>query len=1221
MTTRGQARVVEYFVVCGLGPDLQTTDGKRGFQGTSGAMYQPALLDQFPPSSSSDLPPPPPQLPLCVLPGGVEFYSEGPKAEEEASHPRSYPIVLTDGDGSKIYVSCVAFRDPVDDDVAQAYKIPANSYVDKCICVVSHSPSFDVFREALEELHRLCFSPSGCSKPLWDIVAQMVLAVPLPGPGNGQVLFAVENFLLSVEAPPKSGLPYAAMSFQPVVQCLDIDNVIRLFTAVLLERRVLLRASKYSVLTMVAEALTHLIYPIKWQHVYIPVLFYAGVDYIDAPTPYLMGLHSGVDTSTLSMDGVVDVDLDSNQVKCLDDPLPEIPEPELGRLRMDLQQLVHPNLVHLDRARTSYSAAHDDYVRCFSKPWNKDHDRELRMIFLKFFATILYGYRDFVDHSHGSASVFNTQAFLKKRSRMTSRETDPMVVELLSSQGFMEFLERGYGAADAGPNLVDKVQEAMGRGDNLSAVLSEPLSEPEIFTVSDSDSHSAASRSKHRYDRFPSSVRTPAQEEARKAILASANASFDHPSRVTMPYNGQGYGGEAESAAHKFAHLAPAERAAERERMVLDIKVKLQGLWRRLLLLGPTDDPLSSSEYGTILALIESDAEGIGGSGFVECIREHIHTGWHCTLSDEQFIAVKELIKTTVSRATSRNDMDTVRDALEIAFQVHRKDISGVSDNIQRHLEALPVWDEFRFWEGYFDIILERAEQQTGSNFQNYASLVTDQLIVLSQHMAGLGLPDPEAWFILEALAQKNNLGSKQLIKLRGILAHMELLKEQYWGTSSTGAQRASTASSLQAPAQDRKDSIPQASEAAGIGRSWVQSMFSRDRAQLAGRARGGAVTGVNEAARNVPQLSSPDTSGPRKTTSGMRILRGHKAAITALHPGTQSEVGEIIGDFEESGYFVSGSADCTVRLWDPSIRGSELRATFQGHNGAIRAISSDRLRVVSGSDDMTVLVWDKNVGQCLEELKGHQDRVSCVRMLSGERVLTAGYDGTVKMWDVRTDACVANVGNHSSSILCMDYEDSSGVLAAAGMDGVISIWDIRAGKQMHKLPGHTNWIRSLRKVGDTIVSGSDDWTARVWSVSRGACDAVLYCHKGAVTCVDYCAADHGIITGSYDGMVRFWKREEGSLRSVKSVVGIHSAPILSIKAGEKWLAIGAADNSMSLFHRGSARVDVESWQLHRTPSRSAAAIRFVTSDIERGRLISGARNGLLRLWEPVSTL
>lgn len=40
------------------------------------------------------------------------------------------------------------------------------------------------------------------------------------------------------------------------------------------------------------------------KHVYIPLLFFSGVDYIDAPTPYMMGLHSGVDTSGLVMDGV-----------------------------------------------------------------------------------------------------------------------------------------------------------------------------------------------------------------------------------------------------------------------------------------------------------------------------------------------------------------------------------------------------------------------------------------------------------------------------------------------------------------------------------------------------------------------------------------------------------------------------------------------------------------------------------------------------------------------------------------------------------------------------------------------------------------------------------------------------------------------------------------------------------------------------------------------------
>ncbi len=43
-----------------------------------------------------------------------------------------------------------------------------------------------------------------------------------------------------------------------------------------------------------------------------------------------------------------------------------------------------------------------------------------------------------------------------------------------------------------------------------------------------------------------------------------------------------------------------------------------------------------------------------------------------------------------------------------------------------------------------------------------------------------------------------------------------------------------------------------------------------------------------------------------------------------------------------------------------------------------VRAISSDRGKVVSGSDDQSVLVWDKQTTQLLEELKGHDGQV-CV--------------------------------------------------------------------------------------------------------------------------------------------------------------------------------------------------------------------------------------------------
>jgi len=47
-----------------------------------------------------------------------------------------------------------------------------------------------------------------------------------------------------------------------------------------------------------------------------------------------------------------------------------------------------------------------------------------------------------------------------------------------------------------------------------------------------------------------------------------------------------------------------------------------------------------------------------------------------------------------------------------------------------------------------------------------------------------------------------------------------------------------------------------------------------------------------------------------------------------------------------------------------------------------VRAISSDRGKVVSGSDDHSVLVWDKQTTQLLEELKGHDGPVFLIKII-----------------------------------------------------------------------------------------------------------------------------------------------------------------------------------------------------------------------------------------------
>lgn len=65
VTAKMCSRIFEYFVVCGLGPDIMSLENVKGYQGDE-VMYMPSFIDQFPPSNHGDYPPPPPQLPTVT---------------------------------------------------------------------------------------------------------------------------------------------------------------------------------------------------------------------------------------------------------------------------------------------------------------------------------------------------------------------------------------------------------------------------------------------------------------------------------------------------------------------------------------------------------------------------------------------------------------------------------------------------------------------------------------------------------------------------------------------------------------------------------------------------------------------------------------------------------------------------------------------------------------------------------------------------------------------------------------------------------------------------------------------------------------------------------------------------------------------------------------------------------------------------------------------------
>ena len=58
------------------------------------------------------------------------------------------------------------------------------------------------------------------------------------------------------------------------------------------------------------------------------------------------------------------------------------------------------------------------------------------------------------------------------------------IAQFLDSHGFLDYIERGIGS-DENNNLLDKLQDAIGRGQNPMSIFPSPVVEPEIITISD----------------------------------------------------------------------------------------------------------------------------------------------------------------------------------------------------------------------------------------------------------------------------------------------------------------------------------------------------------------------------------------------------------------------------------------------------------------------------------------------------------------------------------------------------------------------------------------------------------------------------------------------------------------------------------------------------------------------------------------------------------------
>lgn len=270
---------------------------------------------------------------------------------------------------------------------------------------------------------------------------------------------------------------------------------------------------------------------------------------------------------------------------------------------------------------------------------------------------------------------------------------------------------------------------------------------------------------------------------------------------------------------------------------------------------------------------------------------------------------------------------------MDISAQLFRRDTASVCDYIQRHIGHLPVWENLLFWEAAFATAMEECPEKGLGR----SRVALRQLLILADHMVGLSVPDAEAWAALETIALRNSVGYIELVKLRGALALMEQLRSGYWGLTpgqKGGLQQRSQGLLNLDGNHNPGESLDASENSQGDlslkVQAWARSMFAKEKVTLDTKPSPGKNKAEKLLGGGLVGRTSVEgkPGGGRKGSPGFRILRGHAEAVTALHVGNREE-GEDEGD---PGVIASGSADCTVKLWNPELRGEELLCTMEGH-------------------------------------------------------------------------------------------------------------------------------------------------------------------------------------------------------------------------------------------------------------------------------------------------
>eukprot|EP00043_Microstomoeca_roanoka_P003853 m.46161 g.46161 ORF g.46161 m.46161 type:complete len:451 (+) comp12227_c1_seq2:192-1544(+) len=305
---------------------------------------------------------------------------------------------------------------------------------------------------------------------------------------------------------------------------------------------------------------------------------------------------------------------------------------------------------------------------------------------------------------------------------------------------------------------------------------------------------------------------------------------------------------------------------------------------------------------------------------------------------------------------------------------------------------------------------------------------------------------------------------------------------------------------------------------------------------------------------------------------------------------------------------------------WHPQWK---LFRVISGHTGWVRCVAVEPKNqwFVSGSADRTIKIWDLASGTLKLTLTGH---ISTVRGLEVSPrhpyLFSVGEDKTVKCWDLEQNKVIRHYHGHLSGIYALKLHPTLDLLFTGGRDSTVRLWDMRTKAQIHCLSGHTNTVASLETepVDPQVISGSHDSTVRLWDIKAGRCMATLTNHKKSVRALAKHPKEFTFVSGAADN-IKQWYLPRGEF--IQNLGG-HTAVINSLCVNPSGVMVSGADNGTLGFWDYRTGYRFQSIETPPQPGSldSEAGIYDMTFDKSYSRLLTAEADKTIKIYKEDTT-